>query len=303
MLLSDPAIFSREHYEACRGFSPPWLAELVVHCLELVAQLGSTGFDFLFKGGNSQLLLLDDPQRFSIDVDIACLASPEEVTALVQKVIDQCEVYTEFEIRKHVTKPWLNMISYKLFFNSVYQKAEDSFVMLDAVLKIPPYAGIQKPVRCLDIYSANVEVKVPGIAGLIADKLLTIGPATLGIPLGKNKEAHRLKHVFDVAWLLRHPFDAELMRKSLHKCIEQENSLQRSDWSLEAVVDDTIAFCEEPLSITEHVAPESVEGKDYLREICIGFDEFRHHLFRQLYTWQQLQEDCRRIIDLCRTLS
>jgi len=46
------------------------LAEQAVHCLELVAELVQEGLKFQFKGGNSLLLILEKPRRFSIDVDI-----------------------------------------------------------------------------------------------------------------------------------------------------------------------------------------------------------------------------------------
>ena len=68
MLHGDASLFTREHYEAQRGVAPAHLCELVVHCLELVAQLASTDVPFRFKGGNSQLILLEAPERFSTDM-------------------------------------------------------------------------------------------------------------------------------------------------------------------------------------------------------------------------------------------
>ena len=71
MILGRREYFGRDHYEAHAGLAPPHLAELVVHCLELVAALASRELPFRFKGGNSLLLILQSLERFSIDVDIS----------------------------------------------------------------------------------------------------------------------------------------------------------------------------------------------------------------------------------------
>src|SRR5258708_29401882 len=180
MILGKKQHFSKEHFEAKKGIAPSHLCELVVHCLELVSQLVHHERGFRFKGGNSLLVLLEDPQRFSIDVDIVTTESKEALIALVEKIVAECELFTRYEVRQPKTKPWLPMISFKLFFESHYQKPEDAFVMLDAVLEPAPYGGVGKQVRCRDLYESEVKVEVPSVSGLIGDKLLTIGPATLG---------------------------------------------------------------------------------------------------------------------------
>jgi hypothetical protein len=298
VILGDPDHFRREHYEARSGSAPAHLCELVVHCLELVSQLEHHGLSFRFKGGNSLLVLLEDPQRFSIDVDIVTTEPKERVTEVVARVVERAGLFTRWESRAPKTKPWLPMISFKLFFDSVYRPETESFVMLDAVLEAAPYPGERRPVRCLDIYRSTVHVEVPTVSGLIGDKLLTLGPGTLGIPLGKGKEAHRLKHVFDVALLARQGYDPAAVRESLSGCLDQENRIQRTSFSLHAIVEDTVRFCREPLA---HDAPPptgSFDEASYLGEVVRGFDEFRRHLFRLDYGWPMLRDDCRRILTL-----
>ncbi len=298
MLIGDPRHFAREHYEAQRGVAPAHLCELVVHCLELVAQLAQTELAFRFKGGNSQLILLPQPARFSIDVDIVTTVSKEALTAEVERITAQCDAFTRCEVRPHKTKPWLPMISFKLFFRSVYQAPEDAFVMLDAVLEPAPYPGERRAVACGELYRSEVEVEIPSISGLIADKLLCIGPATMGIPLGKKKEGQRLKHVFDVALLSTQPRDLAVTKESLRGIMEQENRIQNSTWSQDDVFADTRKFCRLPLEHEERPADDGLEAGTYLDEIARGFDDFRHHPFREQYTWPRLQQDCRRILGL-----
>jgi hypothetical protein len=298
MILGDERFFSREHFEAHKGVAPPHLCELVVYCLELVSQLAHSGLAFRFKGGNCQLILLEDPQRFSIDVDIVTTVSKDHLAGVVEKIAEDCAVFSHCDVRPHKTKPWLPMISFRLYFDSCYQGTEDAYVMLDAVLEDPPYGGTRKRVRCADLYESNETVELPTISGLLADKLLCIGPSTLGIPLGKQKEAQRLKHVFDVSTLLLHVSDTAGVRGNLEACLRQENELQQSSWTVSEVVSDTAKFCSEPLEHAKRPAEAELRPGTYLDEIVRGFDAFREHLFRARYTWGRFQDDCRSILTL-----
>ena len=302
MILGKKQHFTREHFEAKKGIAPSYLCELVVYCLELVSQLVSHELVFRFKGGNSLLVLLENPQRFSIDVDIVTTESKEAMITLVEKIVADCELFTRYEVRQPKTKPWLPMISFKLFFKSHYQKDEDAFVMLDAVLEPAPYGGIGKQVRCRDLYESDVKVEVPSVSGLIGDKLLTIGPATLGIPLGKSKEAQRLKHVFDVALLSRQGFDRAEVLASVVGCMAQECRIQQRTCSYEEVVVDTLKFLGEPMSHPTQPALSAVPEGGYLYEIVKGFDGFRQHLFHIDYTWALLQQDCASVAEVLRAI-
>jgi hypothetical protein len=302
MILAHSSVFDRAHYETHKGFAPAYLCELVVHCLEMVSQLAAHGLDFRFKGGNSQLVLLEAPQRFSIDVDVVSTVSREEMTAAVVAVTEVCDVFTRCEVRPHKTKPWLPMISYKLFFDSVYQAPEDAFVMLDAVLEPAPYGGTRGRVACGELYASDEEIELPSISGLLADKLLCIGPATLGIPLGKHKEAQRLKHVFDVANLSRHPHERAEVERALAACMAQENRIQKSEWTRAQVFDDTLAFLDAALAHEAPPALASLEPGTYLQEIVMGFSGFGEFLFRTDYAWPRFLDDCQRVRDVVENL-
>jgi hypothetical protein len=300
--LAHARYFAKEHFEAHKGQAPAYLTELVVHCLELVAQLAHRKLEFRFKGGNSQLVLLEKPRRLSIDVDIVTTVGKPELTALVETITTECSAFTRVETRAPKTKPWLPMISFKLFFNSHYQPAEEAYVMLDAVLEAAPYDGVRKQVRCGELYESSETVELPTVSGLIADKMLCIGPATTGIPLGKNKEAQRLKHVFDIGTLSRHPTDADAMRRALHACLAQENKLQNSAWTWAQVAEDTATFLAAARAHATQPALDGIEKGTYLWEIVHGFDGFRKHVWRDEYTWQHFIDDCTRAHELAEQL-
>ncbi len=298
MLYGRPEFFDTSHYERCRGRAPAYLCELVCHCLELVSQLAASGLEFRFKGGNSLLLLLGQPQRFSIDVDIVTTTDREILTTTVKEIIANCDLFNRFEVRHPKTKPWLPLASYKLFFESAYRAPEEAYVMLDAVFEAAPYDGITRPVRCGNIYHSDQTVEVPSISGLLGDKLLTLGPSTLGIPFGKGKEAHRLKHVFDVSRLLDEEWDLGKVNQAVRGCMEQENRIQRSHWDWPTTRGDTLEFLRAPLPFDAPPDAGKLDPKGYLYETAIGFQEFRQVLFALDFTWPDFLEACRKVISL-----
>ncbi len=300
MRIGDAALFTRAHYEAHRGVAPPHLAELVVHCLELVALLARSGLPFRFKGGNSQLILLETPARFSIDVDIVTTVDKAELTRVVEGIVADSACFTRCEVRPHRTKPWLPILSFKVFFDSIYghpiQGEPEPCVLLDAVLEPAPYGGVKKRVASGPLYDAPYEVELPTIGGLLADKMLCISPATVGIPLGKGKDAHRLKHVFDVANLSRHAPDPDEVHEALVACLAQENAIQKSQHTFDQVADDTIDFCEQVLAHEEAPPLESVDPTSYLFEIVRGYPDVGAFFFREEYGWATLRRDCAQVI-------
>jgi len=94
MLIGNESFFTKEHFIKNKGTAPEYLCELVVYCMELVSQLSHHNLDYRFKGGNSLLILLENPQRFSIDVDIVTTESKENLIDLVNKITDTCEIFT-----------------------------------------------------------------------------------------------------------------------------------------------------------------------------------------------------------------
>ncbi len=292
MPLSNPKYFTRKHIEANRQDAPAALAEQAVHCLELVAQLSKSKLEFTFKGGNSLLIILDKPRRFSIDVDIATGISRETVDACVESLPEAFGVFKRIEKRQHKTKPWLPMTSYELFYPSFYNETGETFIMLDVMLKKSPYDLMKRKISCGNIYDSTISVMLPKVSSIISDKLLTLGPHTLGIPFGKGKEAQRLKHVHDISLLLEKGPILSEMRKSLAGCFAQELELQERKITLEMVLEDTLKFLSLPIGYINEPAPDPSDIA--LREIVAGRLPFADHLFVKDYSWQRLKKDMAR---------
>ncbi len=295
MPIANSDFFKKETIEKNSRIASPELAELAVHSLELVAELVKENLNFRFKGGNSLLVLLEEPKRFSIDADISTDETKEKIDACLENAVKKYGVFTKWQRRQHKTKPWLPMVSYEIFFNSVITNKE-SFVMLDAVLHNSKYKTVKRKVVCKDLYQSDAVCEVPSVGSLLGDKILTLGPKTLGIPLGKGKEAQRLKHVHDVALLFTKEPHLDEIRESVKLCIEQENEIQQTSISLKQVLEDTISFCKLPVSFSKQ--PKEDGGNEYLKEIIKGMETFADFLLSNKYSWGQLQLDTS-VVALC----
>lgn len=79
--------------------------EGMIHALYLLERLKATGLDFIFKGGTSIVLLMDQPKRFSVDVDIIIspsiarltleeyLSTIIELSAFIRMEVDELRSY------------------------------------------------------------------------------------------------------------------------------------------------------------------------------------------------------------------
>jgi hypothetical protein len=294
MSVADQKYFTKEHVNTYTLNASPQLAEQAIHCLELVAELVRSGLKFQFKGGNSLLLILPKPQRFSIDVDIATDETRERIDECVERLVKEFGVFTRMEKRQHKTKPWIPLASYYLYYKSLFPAEAEPNVMLDVQLRRSPYKTEFKPVVCQDIYRSNENVELPVPSSIVGDKLLTMGPNTLGIPVGKGKEAQRLKHVFDVSSILLSRPALEEMRVSLAACLKHENDLQNKTLTVKDIMDDTVAFCATVMPFDEKpTSADSFTGA--LKENIVGVEPFAGHLFAKGYDWQRLQRDMVRV--------
>ena len=131
--------------------------------------LAESGLPFIFKGGTSLLLMLQEVKRFSIDIDIIV---PEEVSIdnleEVLKVIVDKSVFTRFEEQKrHVSA--IPKAHFKFFYASPFDQSE-VYVLLDVLFEKNPYSHLDTlAIDCpfVDTVRPNVYVQVPGIADIL----------------------------------------------------------------------------------------------------------------------------------------
>lgn len=63
------------------------ILEKMIYALHLIDQLKNSGLEFIFKGGTSLVFLLDEGNRFSIDVDIICNTNRHMLEDVLNEII------------------------------------------------------------------------------------------------------------------------------------------------------------------------------------------------------------------------
>lgn len=267
----------------------PALIEKMIYALHLVEQLQVSGLPFIFKGGTSLVLLMNEPRRFSVDIDIVVDAAMtrEELEGYLNKVVGTSTfIRVELDQRRSYQGE-IPKAHYKFIYASnvpnkrggqVSQNPETE-ILLDVLFAENPYpATVEKPVRSawLKHDGDPILVRVPCINSITGDKMVAFAPCTTGVPYFSQKEREIIKQLFDVGNLFDQINDVELVRKAYHiaATAEMRYRTERGIISVEQVLQDTIDTA--LLLATPKCAPDN-EGK--LAELMIGIRQFTHFVF------------------------
>ena len=191
--------------------SDPTIMEKVIYALSLVEQLVQTGFNFTFKGGTSLLLILPEPKRFSIDVDIITTESREAVE-LALDAICRNGIFTKFELDEFRSyKPGIPKAHYLFTFFSQWENKE-KIILLDVLYEEHGYpALVQAPIvnEWIQTDTNLLTVQIPSADSITGDKLTAYAPNTIGIHFkvehadGRviEKQMEAMKQLFDLSIL------------------------------------------------------------------------------------------------------
>lgn len=201
------------------------LLEKTIGALYLVESLANEGLKFIFKGGTSLVLLLNEIKRFSVDVDIITEENKEKVKETIQKILESQDLFTRCEenIRENSASQRMDLQHYKFFFNSVTDDSE-KYILLDVAYESNKYPRvIEKKIqnKKLNIES-NLSVKVPSIESILGDKLTVLAPKTTGISYNSNKELELMKQLYDVDKLFNQAEDMAIVRESFINIANRE---------------------------------------------------------------------------------
>ncbi len=201
------------------------LLEKTIGALYLVESLANEGLDFIFKGGTSLVLLLNEIKRFSIDVDIITEENKEKVKEVIQNIIENQNLFIRCEenIRENSASKRIDLQHYKFFFNSVIDDYE-KYILLDVAFESNKYPKvIEKKIqnKKLNIES-NVIIKVPSIESILGDKLTVLAPNTTGISYNSNKELELMKQLYDVDKLFNQAENITIIKESFINIASRE---------------------------------------------------------------------------------
>jgi len=258
----------------------PGLLEKCIHALQLLGRLSEEGgFEFVFKGGTSLILLLANLRRLSIDIDIVSTAAPAKYEPVLES-IGRTAPFMGFEENDRGADRLPRRRHFKFFYNSIYSQRED-YVLLDILEEESHFPETQVlPIRTPFIeVERDVEVRVPTIDCLTGDKLTAVAPNTVGVPLKPHSSMQVAKQVFDVGELFNAVENLEMVKKTHAAIFAAENGYRGSQFSLEQALDDTINTA----ALICHVNLKGGIADDRAKLILNGISRIESHLVGDPY--------------------
>lgn len=206
------------------------ILEKMIYALHLLESLKVNGLEFVFKGGTSLILLIEEGNRFSIDIDIICKTNKESLETILNKVFETSQ-FTEWKLDEHRSyQPGVPKAHYKFYFETTLQGS--GTIVLDVLIEDSIYPElIEKPVVTKWIETdGETLVTVPTIDSKTGDKLTAFAPNTTGIPYFKGKD--------------KQPFSMEICKQlyDLSKLFERIENMKTVATSFKAFAAQEIAY-------------------------------------------------------------
>ena len=218
----------------------PILCEKMIRALGLLEQLVINNLQFVFKGGTSLILLVEKPQRFSIDIDINTEESKEILLNILQSICSN-DLFKRFEENKR-TNRGIPKAHYKFYYDSVINGREN-YILLDVLFDKHSYPEIiETPIKSfwIDTDDNITKVNTPSIDSILGDKLTVFAPNTTGIKYGIGKSMEIMKQLFDIGRLFDHFKDLEVVSTSFKNIANNELEYRKSTDTMDDVLQDII---------------------------------------------------------------
>jgi len=223
----------------------PGILEKSIHALALLSHLSNSGLPFIFKGGTSLLLHLQQIRRLSIDIDIICGLAKAELDLVLHSISKNPPFIGHAEdIRENQGLP--NRRHFKFFFNSNIGKKEMLYILLDVVEELECFLPLTtKAIKTSFIeIEKETSVRIPTIEGLLGDKLTAFAPNSIGVPFenrnGKSQSMQVAKQLFDIGELFNHAVNMPEIADAYHVNFKKENFYRGNCHTLDSVLSDTI---------------------------------------------------------------
>ena len=257
------------------------ILEKMIYALHLVEQLKIEGLDFVFKGGTSLVLLLNEENRFSIDIDIVCSEKRENLESILDEVVEKSRFKNVRLDEKRSYKSGIPKAHYLFQFDSVFNIKSPAHILLDVLIEDSIYPSIiESPIQTKWIESdSKTTVTTPSIDSIAGDKLTAFSPNTIGIPYFKSGNLSTMeicKQLFDLSKLFDRIENVKIVANSFHVHAEQEIKYRESEESSKdltpgKVLWDVIQTC---LIITKRERNEDKGDKEKFQALQRGIVSF-----------------------------
>ncbi|MCF7920919.1 MAG: nucleotidyl transferase AbiEii/AbiGii toxin family protein [Candidatus Cloacimonetes bacterium] len=239
----DTASYSREWLASLRAVNKgidPSLCEKLIRALGLLEELVTKGLDFVFKGGTVLILLIEKPERFSIDIDINTEESKESVEAVIENIM-KTGIFKRSVEKK---RPFRGVpkAHYYFYYDSLVN-GKEAYVMLDVLFDTHSYHRIiETPIQShwIKTQGTAITVKTPDIDSLLGEKLTVFAPNTTGIKYNTGKSMEIIKQLFDISRLFDHISDLQTVKTSFKQTAIKGLAYRKLELSPLDVLNDII---------------------------------------------------------------
>lgn len=263
-----------KHYK-----SDPILVEKVIYALTLLENIASSDLEFIFKGGTALMLLLKEPKRFSIDIDIIVPNKPENLKNIFDKItVDS--VFTKVEKDVRESKSTIDKEHYKFYYEAKTKSiGNEQYILLDILYEQSHYGkeviehDINSPF--VSVEKKNLTVTVPKPESILGDKMTAFAPKTTGIPYQVGKEVEIIKQLFDVGNLFDIIENIEIVSTVFNSFANTELEYrEKKDLKPKDVLDDI-------LQTAMSISTRGKSGDGDFTELQRGIKNIKNYIFSE----------------------
>ena len=256
--------------------NPP-IVEKMIYALALLEALVRQKLTFVFKGGTSLVILMPEPKRFSVDIDILTQHSRAELEPKFNAVIGE-GLFTRWEIDEPRSYQGSIPKAHYQFHYTPQLNTATGYILLDILFEEHQYPVIlPTPIKCswIAVSDSPLKVHAPSVESILGDKLTAFAPNTTGVLYGRNKSLEIVKQLHDVGHLFDSAQDVTVIANSFHAIVKQEIAYRKLDISPNDVLDDIISTA---LLISQTPKNHAQADKLKYKEIQDGISQFRNYL-------------------------
>lgn len=237
--------YSAEHIAKLRKETgaDPSILERTVFAFGLLEAIRSVDMPFIFKGGTSLLVLLNEPRRLSTDIDII-VDRDTDVDSYIERA-GRTFPFVSVEEHKRKGANDIEKRHFRFHFLSP-STGKEIYILLDVVFEDNPYLKVtEHPIRSSLLLSEDEDlmVNLPDKNCILGDKLTAFAPHTTGIPFGVGKELEIIKQLFDCWTLLQEMDDYKMVASVYDKVSRIELGYRGLESTPADCLKDTIDSC------------------------------------------------------------
>lgn len=211
------------------------ILEKMVHALSLLEHLKLEGLDFVFKGGTSLVLLLEEGNRFSIDIDIISSVERKPLETILDAVVANSHFKSHNLNERRSYKEGIPKAHYTFEFDSVYNPNVPGTILLDILFDSAHYPELIESavdISWISVVEPITSITTPSVNAICGDKLTAFAPETVGIPYHKGEGLFTMeicKQLFDLGKLFENITDMSIVKASFSAFAKAELSYRSSD--------------------------------------------------------------------------